>query len=447
MLVKAQALPPLVTINPWRFARASGSDRLRQMMAAAAVGPIVRIRMAHRTFWLVQDPELVGHVLDRNHRNFRKSDRYAEVKPFLGEGLLTSEGEAWRRQRRRASPAFHHKRLPAIAAAMVAETRARLDRWEAVERRGQAFDVLPEMMALTLSVVTRCLYGEAWDVAGDFSRALAFVLARTDQRLTLPFAVPVQVPTPANLRFKQAKGVLDRYVFDMIGRRRDGRTSGADLLSMLMQPDAETGDVMSEAELRDEIMTMVLAGHETTANALAWTWYLLAKVPWVERAVRDEVASVLGSRDPAFEDLPRLSLTARVLQEAMRLYPPAWLIERQNLAADVLGGVPIAPGTRVSISPFTLHHSPELWDNPEGFDPDRFLPESVAARPKFAYIPFGGGPRLCIGNQFAQMEALIILAMTLQRYRLSLDPTRTVEPALMIVLRPKTGVWVRLKPA
>ncbi len=445
----ARTLPPIVRVNPWRFIRSSGQERIRRMMEIAAVGPIVRLQMAHRTFWLIQSPALVEYVLEGNHRNYRKSDRYAELERFLGKGLLTSEGDEWRRQRRRAQPAFNHKRLPRLAETMVAETRARLDAWETLERSGAPFDVLNEMMALTLSVVTRALYaGELGKNFDEFGRALTILLRLTDDRVNLPFSFPPGFPTPANLRFKNASAVLDRYVHEMIRTRRLKSEEGTDLLSTLLQThDDATGEPLSDAQLRVEIMTMVLAGHETTANALTWTWHLLSKSPWVERAVRAEVTNTLGGRDPTFDDLPRLPLTLRVFQEALRLYPPVWLFERQNVMEDVLGGFPIRPGTRVTVCPYVLHHSPEYWENPEGFDPERFLPERSETRPKFAYVPFGGGPRICIGSQFAQMEAQIILAMTLQRYRLELDPTRTVEPALMLILRPKNGLWVRLRRA
>jgi cytochrome P450 len=449
LMIAARTLPPIVSINPWLFLRSSGQERIRQMMEISTVGPIVRLRMAHRTFWLIQKPDLVEYVLESNHRNYRKSDRYAELEPFLGKGLLTSEGDEWRRQRRRAQPTFNHKRLPHLAETMVAEARKRLERWDILERSGAPFDVQMEMMALTLSVVTRALYAsELGKGSSDFGPALSTLLRLTDDRVNLPYSFPLWFPTPANLRFKHASAVLDRHVYEMIRARRTDPENGNDLLSMLMQArHDETGEPMSDAQLRAEIMTMVLAGHETTANALTWTWYLLSKSPSVERAVRAEVNDALGDRDPTFDDLPRLSLTLRVFQEAMRLYPPVWLFERQNVMEDVLGGFPIRPATRVTICPYVLHHLSEHWENPEGFDPDRFLPDRCGDRPKFAYVPFGGGPRICIGSQFAQMEAQIILAMTLQRYRLELDPTRTVEPALMLVLRPKNGLWVRLRRA
>jgi cytochrome P450 len=261
-----------------------------------------------------------------------------------------------------------------------------------------------------------------------------------------PVRIPMRVPTPANVRFKRALRILDAHVARIITDRRAAKERPHDLLSMFLEVrDADTGEGMSDHHIRDEVMTLVLAGHETTANALSWAFHLLSTHPEVEAKLRAELESVLGGRTPAFEDLPKLTYTLNVFQEAMRLYPPVWMIERTNKAPDVLAGVPIPARSIVTLSPYAAHHNPRVWDNPEAFDPDRFLPERSKDRPRFAYMPFGGGPRLCIGNNFALMEAQLILAMVLQKHRVQLDPTGVVEPALVLTLRPRFGLTMTLK--
>jgi len=418
----------------------------------ATYGDIVRFRFGPFTYYLVNDPDVVKHVLVDNPKGYTKSRNYLGLKLVLGDGLLISEGDHWRRQRKLAQPAFHRDRLAGFARTMTECTRSTIDRWriELSEGASETIDIHEEMMRLTFRIVGLTLLsadvdgsakevGKAMDVAMHFANDYAEALIR----------LPPSLPTPANLRFKKAMKTLDDVVFRIIAERRAmaGATKhfGDDLLGMLMEATDEGTDTgMDDKQLRDELITMVLAGHETTANLMAWTFHLLSKHPEIERRVRDEAVRVLGpDGDPKLEDVKSLEYTKRVLDEALRLYPPAWAFERQAIAADQLGPYPIEAGSIIGFSPYVLHRHPAFWENPEGFDPDRFLPERSAGRPRYAYLPFGGGPRVCVGNHFAMMEAQIILAMIVRDFRMELVSSHPVVLDPMITLRPKHGIKMR----
>jgi cytochrome P450 len=298
------------------------------------------------------------------------------------------------------------------------------------------------MMRLTFRVVGLTLFST--DVEGDADEigdALAFLLAWTNDRTEALLRVPLWLPTPGNVRFRRARERFDTLVYRIIRERRRQPEQKGDLLDMLLSASGE----MSQEQVRDELITLAGAGHETTANALSWTFYLLSKHPEVERRVQEEVREVLGDRPPALSDLAALEYTERVIMEAMRLHPPVWGFERQAVEEDVIGGQPVTPGTFVMIVPYSIHRDPRYWTNPEGFDPDRFLPEAREARPRFAYLPFGGGPRVCIGNAFAMMEAKIVLAMVVRQMRLELIPGHRIVEEPLITLRPKDGVLASVR--
>lgn len=324
-----------------------------------------------------------------------------------------------------------------------------LERWRAPAAAGQPVDLMAEMSALTLSVVGRALF--SMDLTGDAAevgRAMLIALEHLTHQMTHFLPMPPIVPTPRNLRFRRARRELDRVVFGIIDQRRHAGTDAGDLLSMLLLArDAETGEGMSDRQLRDEVMTFILAGHETTAVTLAWVWHLLSMHPRVEERLRAEVTEVLGSRTPTMKDLADLAFTKRVVEETMRLFPAVPALSRQTIAADEIGGYQIPANTVLFMSPYVTQRLPGLWEEPEKFDPDRFTVERSAGRPRFAYFPFGGGPRLCIGNEFAMMEAQLILAMVVQRYRLLAVPGHVVEPEVRVTLRPRTGVMMTLCPA
>jgi cytochrome P450 len=417
-------------------------DPLGHLALVAPLGDVVRLRFG-RSVFLLNHPDHARRVLHDNHTNYRKSFFYGRMKPLVGEGLLTSEQEDWKRKRRLAQPAFHKERLAGFVATMSRHTSAMLERWVPAATRGAPLNVAAELMSLTLTVVGHALFGQ--DILGEAERtgrALTTALRITNERFFSLVYLPPWIPTPKNLRFSAAMRVLDALVNEIIASRRAGSPRD-DLLGMLMEArDAEGGGGLTDAELRDEVMTMVLAGHETTANALTWAFHLLAGAPEVERALHQESSRVLQGREVGLEDLPRLELASRVHQEAMRLFPPAWIFGREAVAPDRFGPYSIPAGAAVSISPYLLHRDPRFWEAPERFDPDRFLPAEAARRHKYAYLPFAAGPRMCIGNAFAMMEMQIVLAMVASRYRLVPAPGRPVELDPSVTLRPRRGLWM-----
>jgi cytochrome P450 len=412
-------------------------------------GDIVRFRLGPNVVHLVANPADIEHVLLARHENYDKQTRSsAKIRSVTGQGLLTTSGDFWLRQRRLTQPVFARERLGAFLGIMTSATAATLERWDRLARRGESLDVASEMMRLTCTIVAKALLGV--DVAADLDTietSAAVLMAHAWRRLERIVDPGVRLPTPANLRFRRALARLDAIVDRIINQRRAADRGGNDLLTMLLsRTDDETGQSMSDAELRNETITLLLAGHETTANALTWTWYLLARHDWAARRARDEIMAVLGDRLPTLDDLARLEYTTRVLRESLRLYPPIWIMERRALADDTIDGFHIPGGSSVVISPYVTHRHPSFWERPEQFDVDRFLPQRAAGRAPHAYLPFGGGQRLCIGNNFAMTEALIILAMVLSRYRLALVPGHPVEPKPGITLRAAHGLLVTLHP-
>jgi cytochrome P450 len=419
--------------------------------AHRAHGDFVQFRFLNLDYLLVADADAAHHVLVSAAKNYRKSRSYDGLRLVFGNGLLTSEGELWRRQRKLAQPAFHKERLAGFARAMVDATDAMLARWAARSEPEAPLDAHAEMMRVTFQIVGQTLFSV--DVDGDaeaVGRALSIALEHADAAAQAVVQIPPWMPTPQNVRFKRAMATLDEVVYRIVAERRRTKAVHHDLLAMFMEArdedEGEGGTGMTDRQLRDELMTMVLAGHETTANALTWTWYLLAQHPEIEARVVAEVDAVLGRRRPTLDDVPRLALTGRVLQEAMRLYPPAWMVERQANAPDTLGDVLVPRDGVVGVCTYLLHRNPKYFPDPERFDPDRFLPERAASRPKYAYMPFGGGPRICIGHAFATMEAQLILARVLQSYRLTLGQKHTPKLEPMITLRPKGGLAMRIRP-
>ena len=382
-------------------------DPLRNLTVAhRELGDAVCFRVGPIRFVSVANPDYAQHVLVRNHRNYVKSRSYRGLRLVLGEGLVTSEGAHWKRQRKLAQPAFHHKRLQTLATTMAQCVDERVGDWSS--RSSTVIDVHEEMMQLTLRIVGRTLFGtDLGTDLGDLGPAITTCLHKANQYAESILPLPLWVPTPSNLRFARAKRRLDGIVHEIIERRRGSNEARMDVLGMLMAATDEdgSGEGMSNRQLRDEVMTLFMAGHETIATAMSWTFMLLHQHPQVAARVREEAQRVLGGRAPAFEDLPRLEYTGRVIDESMRLYPPVWIMERQALDHDQLGPWSIPKGTTVAMSPWVLHRHPDLWREPLRFDPDRFTPERAEGRPKYAYLPFGAGPRMCIGAQFAEMSA------------------------------------------
>ncbi len=403
-------------------------------------GKVVRLRFAALPGHIINDPALVKLVMHERARIYGKQTRgFEKLKMILGRGLVTSEGAFWLRQRRIAQPAFHRARIESFGHGMVKATTELIDRW----REGSVIDVSEEMMALTLRIVGETLLGtDVTAEANKIGSAVSYVIADVNDRISELLDIPLSVPVKRNREFRKHRATLDRVVFKMIEQRRKQDDPGDDLLGMFMSARYEdTGEGMSSQQLRDEVMTMFLAGHETTSNALTWTFMLLSRSPSVRRRLKQEIDEVLGDRPATVDDASRLVFTERVIKESMRLYPPVWLIARSPTQDDELGGYHIPRGSLVFVSPYTLHHDPDLFPDPEGFDPDRFKTEPD----RFAYMPFGAGPRRCIGSAFAMLEAKLILATITQRFALNLVPEHRVEPETTVTLRPLGGLKVHVR--
>ena len=428
---------PLVGVLPG-FRR----DALATLLNAAREhGDAVRIDLGPQRFTLLSNPEHVRHVLQQNPGNYVKG--YDKLRALLGNGLVLNEGGSWLRQRRLMQPAFHRRRIASFAKVVTEESEEMLGRWDARPTGGQPLDVAHEMTRLTQGIIVKTMFGSSVGPEGDkIARAFDVALSGINLRFLLPLWFG-KLPVPANRRFERALATLDGAVHRIVReRRRDARSSGADdLLGMLMEArDEETGEGMTDRQLRDEVMTVYLAGHETTAMALSWCWYLLSKNPESSRRVREEALGVAGDGALGVEHLPGLVQTRMVVDETLRLYPSAWLLSRRAVEDDQIGPYRIPAGTALFLSPYVTHRRPDLWENPEGFDPERFAPGRDDGGPRYAYFPFGGGPRLCIGNNFALMEATLIVAAVARRYRLDLVPGREVKVRERGSLLPHPGM-------
>jgi cytochrome P450 len=409
-------------------------------------GDVVRMRILNLRVCMIAHPDGIKHVLQDNHRNYRKSADYKILARLLGKGLVTSEGSFWLRQRRLMQPMFHRQKVAGFGRLMVDCTAEMLDQWKERAEQRKPFDVAPEMMRLTLQIVGRALL--SMDLTGHadvIGRNMTIANERFGDMGLAAFAP--WFPTPGNIRFRSAARTLRKIVGDIIAeRRREGRDHG-DLLSMLLAVrDEETGEAMNDDQLRDELLTLILAGHETTATALCWTWYLLSQNPEAEQKLHVEVAQVCGARPVTVSDLPNLNYPAMVIDEAMRLYPPVWAIGRQAIEDDEIMGYRVAKGCNVMLSQWLAHRHPAFWKNPERFEPERFSAERAATRPRYAFFPFGGGPRMCIGNLFALTEAQIVLVTIAQKYRLRVLADHPIELHPLVTLRPRHGVKVTLEP-
>lgn len=399
--------------------------------------------------FVVTRPELVAQVLVGHQAGYRKARTYKPLTELLGNGLLTNEGADWARQRALVQPMFARRHLDAFAPAMV-DAAARTARGWADRA---VVDVAEEMSALTLDVVGRALFStDLTGKAAAMGPALATVLEAFVKVVRSPLFALVpdyhRWPTPNRLRARGAEAHLRAVVDDLVARRRarPGHEGTEDLLDMLLAARDEAGAPMAEQQVRDELMTFMLAGHETTANALSWTFMLLSQHPDARKCVEDEVDEVLSGRAATAEDVGKLEWTTAVISESMRLYPPAWMIEREAAAPDELDGVRVAPGAIVATPPYLIHRHPEHWPNPEGFEPERFLRDSARERHRFAYLPFGGGRRQCVGSGFAMLEAVLMLATLTQRFRLDLVPGFRPQLAPTVTLRPAGAVPMTVHP-
>jgi cytochrome P450 len=404
---------------------------------AREFGDIFYYRAGWIDVYFLNHPNLIESVLVSQSQNFAKDKVIQNSRWFLGEGLLTNEGSGWLRQRRLCQPAFHRERMASYGHTMAAYTEEMLATWQDAEVR----EIHQEMMQLTMRIVAKVLFSV--EVKEDTERvagALNILMRHTSGgRMILP-PILRHLPVPALMRVKRAVRELDEIVNRIIRQRRARGRDAGDLLSMLMSARDEDGSGMTDRQLRDEVLTFLLAGHETTAVSLSWTWYLLSQHPGIEQKLREELSQVLGGRTPQLEDLPRLVYTDKVVKESMRLYPPAWSLARTVAKEIELASYKLPVGSNVVMSPWILHRDPRFFEHPERFNPDRWTADAAQHLPKFAYFPFGGGPRLCIGASFATMEANLLLAAIAQRFRLRLVPGHPVAALPSITLRPRHGM-------
>jgi len=409
---------------------------------AREYGDIFHYRFLNIHVYFVNRPDYIEDVLVTNHARFIKGRGLKANRRLFGNGLLTSEGDFWRRQRRLSQPAFHRERIESYARVMVAYTERMLAGWRNGERR----DVHRDMMRLTLEIVAKVLFDtDMSDQVAEVGAALeAITLQNTRGQMLFPALR--HLPTPGNLRYWRAVKRLEKIIYGILAQRRGMRPQAdGDLLSMLLAAQDEDGSRMTDRQLRDEVMTLILAGHETTALLLSWTWYLLSENPEVEARLAAELRDVLGGRSPSVADLPRLPYTEKVVKESLRLYPPAYIMARIAPEGHRIGGYDIRPGASVVMSQWIMHRDARYFDQPERFVPERWSEKFERRLPKFAYFPFGGGPRLCIGSSFALMEAALLLATIAQKVRLRVVPGSPIVPLPAITLRPKYGVPVTLE--
>jgi cytochrome P450 len=416
-------------------------DTLGFIERARDYGDVVRARFFYVQAYFLYNPKDIEYILSTNARNFIKSMslRSNFFNRLLGNGLLTSEGEFWRRQRRLAQPAFHRQRIAGYGDVMVEFTEQMISTWQP----GEVRDIHPDMMRLTLEIVARTLFNA--DVSGDaehVGKILASIVKPFASQATLKWILDNRLPTPDHFRFHSLAKQIDEIVYRIIGERRASGRDEGDLLSMLLQAQDEDGSQMTDSQLRDEVMTLFLAGHETTALTLSWAWYLLGLNPEAEQKFHDELDQVLNGRTPTFSDLPLLKYTENIAKESMRLYPPAFGVGRQAIEECEIGGFRVPSKAQVFAFQWVTQRDPRYFREPDRFDPDRWNDPSINDLPRYAYFPFGGGPRACIGNTFAMMEIILVLARVGQKFRLALVKDHEVGLMPAMSLRPKNGIKV-----
>jgi cytochrome P450 len=405
-----------------------------------AYGDVARFQMGPLTVYQFVRPEHVQHILVKNQANYLKAFSHEKLRVPLGMGILTNEGKSWRKQRRLMAPTFTPKAVTQYAKLMLAETDRMLERWQA-RPAGEPLAINLEMMRLTMSIISRSMFDI--DIDEEFAevgQALTFILEFANKRTISLVDPPLFLPTPLNQGLKRALKTLDDFLYGIITERRR-QPARDDLLSRLMQAhDPETGQAMSDQQLRDEMLIIFFAGHETTATLLTWTWVLLSKHPEEEEALHGELQRVLAGQSPTLDDVGDLTYTRMVLDEALRLYPPVAITARDAVADDEIDGYPISAGSMVSLNPYLTQRHPEFWEKAGAFYPEHFTPERVEARPRYAYFPFGAGPRICLGKHFALLEAILALSEVAQRTRLRLLPGQSIEPVWSGTLRPEGNI-------
>ncbi|HEU4428202.1 MAG TPA: cytochrome P450 [Myxococcota bacterium] len=446
---RTAVFPPGVRhLTPFPFMRALRADPLEAFGAVLRQhGDAAGIRGGPIQVVLLARPEHARHVLIRNARNYGKGPQIAKLRRIAGDGVFFVDGDEWRRQRRMIVPAFQRARVEALVPHMVAGADAMLARWRTQHAGGASFDATPDLSKLALDVVCRAMFGSDVREHADAFHAHAAVAARYAQYLfEHVFPLPRWIPNARNRRMREAMRWVNGFIHEMIDAHRRPGAPADDLLGLLLRVrDEETGAALSDAELFDELMTFVNAGHETTAVSLAWSLYEIGRDAALRARLEAEVDAQLGAAQPELAQLARLDLLGRTIREVLRLHPPGWALPRQALARDEIDGVLIPRGATVLVAVYFLHRHPELWSDPECFDPDRWLPERGEPRHAFAYLPFGLGGRRCVGEDFALLELRAVLARILQRWRVELDPAHPVVARPELTLKPAHGVRLRIR--
>jgi cytochrome P450 len=432
---------PTEVLKRWSFGPLNNNPLEYFTSIAREYGDIAGLRILNFKTIFINHPDLIEEVLVTNARLYSKGRVLRANRHVFGEGLLTSEGDFWLRQRRLSQPAFHRARIASYAASMVEFAQRMIDDW----RSGEERDVHREMLGLTLQIVGKTLFdADVERDAQEVGKSLELLL-EIGANFRRTIFVPHWLPTPANLRVKREVAQIERILYRIIAERRAAGRDAGDLLSMLLAAQDEDGSRMTDKQLRDETITLFLAGHETTASTLSWTWWLLAKNPVVEAKLHQELDAVLGDRVPTLDDLPKLVYAGHVITESLRLYPPAWGLARLAVEDHKIAGYPVTKGMGVTMAQWVVHRDARWYDAPEEFRPERWENDLLKRLPRFAYFPFGGGPRQCIGNTFALMEATLILATIARKFRLRLATNHSVVPLASITLRPRHGVRIVLE--
>lgn len=406
-------------------------------------GDVVRLQLGPKSFYLVNHPDYIKSILQDNYKNFVKG--YDLVEPVTGRGLLISEGEFWKRQRKLIQPAFHRQKIAALIYGMTQNIDAHLCDWQKNVDSGEPLDIEAQMFKITRYNLVRTLFGfEMGDEVDKAGEAFEVCLEYLQALMKAPFKVMTYLPTRTNFRFRKARKVLDRLVYSMLEKKKNSGAEGSDLFSMLLREQSIANDTMTDKELRDEVMTLFITGHETTATALTWVWYLLDRHPEVLTKLHNEIQQMLGSKLPVAEDLPELKYTNMVIDETLRLYPSTWLFARQPLTDFSIGGYTVPKSAMVFLSPYVMHRHPEYWQNPDLFQPERFENGQEGRHP-FVYFPFSGGPRNCVGAGFAISVIKLVIVMVLQRFDLKRVTDEEIKPAPKATLRPGAKLWMRVK--
>ncbi len=436
---------PIIGVLP--MLRSNALEFLEE--AAAEYGDFFPLRVFMSNSYVLNHPAHIEHVLQTNHRNYRKSPMLDKLKPILGEGLFLSEGELWTQQRKLIAPSFFRQRVEAMSGVMTDVMTEHVAKWDARSQTGEEFSFSEDMSYLALEVALRTMFGNGLtESEGEaFSQALLVGNEVSAERVWNLTRITEILPTAKNRAYDRAVHTLDSVVWRVIRERRAAEDKGDDLLGILIDArDAETNEAMNDQQLRDEVLSLLLSGHETTAVMLSWAFHFLGQHPACLEKLRDEADMVLAGLDPTPEALKKMDYTKRVIQEVARLRPSIWWFARVAVEDDEICGQEIKAGTTVLISQYLIHHHPSIWDDPKVFNPDRFLPENVARRPKFAYLPFGAGPRVCLGSGFATMEMQMALAMLLRKFDVTITSEENPELAPMITLRPKNEITGSVRP-